>query len=236
MIHSGLMINNWLESHIALHSFDSPKEEMANAYTHLFGGILSLVAFFLMEKRLYELNVTSVAVLWGFAIYGISMILLYFSSSIYHFIKPSNWKRVFRILDHSNIYILIAGTYTPFCLVMNRERGLPLLGFIWSLVVVGIIFKLIFWGRLRVVHTLLYLIMGWLVAFYLGDLKAVVPMETAYWIIGGGLFYTVGTLFYASKKLPFYHAIWHLFVLGGSAFFWLGIFLHVMPVIASQVA
>jgi hemolysin III len=165
------------------------------------------------------------------AVFGLSMILSYTSSSVYHAIKPSNAKRVLRIMDHVNIFILIAGTYTPFCLTLPPAKGRELLALVWGIVVVGTVFKLVFWGRLRLLHTLIYLAMGWLVVFYFEYFRAVLPPELLYWMLAGGLSYTLGTLFYASKKLPYYHAIWHVFVLAGSFSFFIGIYRYVLPLI-----
>ena len=223
------MITQWLESHITLHSHDSPREEIANSVTHGLGALLSLLALFAMQGKLHQSENTPLTAIIGCAIYGIAMFLTYASSSIYHYVKPSNLKRGLRIMDHVNIYFLIAGTYTPFCLVISPKRGVPLLILVWSIVILGVLFKLFFWGRLKPFHTLIYLAMGWIIVFYIKDIRTVLPPESGVWILGGGLSYTVGTLFYASKKIPYYHAIWHLFVVAGSGFFWGGIYLHVLP-------
>lgn len=228
------MTNTWLERRITLHNYDTPSEERANMLTHALGAVLSLVALILLLTRLDGEHGVTPLERGACIIFGGAMVLTYLSSALYHHVRPSNLKRVFRILDHVNIYILIAGTYTPFCVVMDPRRGTPLLILIWSLVVAGIVFKLVFWGRHKVLHTLVYLAMGWLVVFYINDLRRVVPVEAGYWILGGGLAYSVGTLFYASKKLPYYHAIWHLFVLAGSLLFWWGIYLHVLPVMVGR--
>ena len=222
------IIARWLESRISLHKHDTPREELANSITHGIGSALSILALILMEAAVVGSGAGAhIAV----AVFGLSMVLLYTSSSVYHAIRPSNAKRVLRILDHVNIFILIAGTYTPFCLTLPPARGRELLVLIWAIVVVGTVFKLVFWGRLKLLHTLIYLAMGWLVVFYFNDFKAVLPGELLGWMLTGGLFYSIGTLFYASKKLPFYHAIWHVFVLGGSAAFFIGVYRYVLPLI-----
>ena len=220
-------ITNWLESRITLHSHDSPREEYMNALTHAIGAFLSLTGLILL--LIHTAENADAAAMAGSAVFGLSMILTYTSSSVYHFLKPSPAKRFLRILDHINIYILIAGTYTPFCLVLPPSRGIPLLWLIWSIVLLGSVFKLVFWNRLKPLHTMIYLLMGWLIVFYLKDLRRIIPPEAGYWILGGGLSYTIGTLFYAAKKLPFYHAIWHLFVVAGSAFFYGSIYIFVIP-------
>ncbi len=222
------IITRWLETHISLHKHDSPREELANSITHALGAVFSVLALILMEIAVVGSGAAAHAAV---AVFGFSMILSYTSSAIYHAIKPSNGKRVLRILDHVNIFILIAGTYTPFCLTLPSGKERELLILVWGIVVAGTVFKLVFWGRLKPLHTLIYLAMGWLVVFYFNDFKAALPPEVLYWMLGGGLSYSLGTLFYASKKLPYYHAIWHVFVLGGSAAFFVGIYRYVLPLI-----
>ena len=222
------LIAQWLESHISLHKHDTPREELANSITHGIGAVFSVIALILMELAVAG---SGAGAHTAVTVFGFSMILSYTSSSIYHSIKPSNAKRVLRILDHVNIFILIAGTYTPFCLTLAPGRGRLLLALVWGIVVLGTVFKLVFWGRLKVLHTLIYLAMGWLVVFFFNDFKEALPREVLYWMLAGGLSYTIGTIFYASKKLPYYHAIWHVFVLGGSASFFFGIYHYVLPLI-----
>jgi hemolysin III len=219
--------SRWLETHITLHSNDSLKEERMNGITHALGAVLSLIGLIALQIRVIPLG--NPAAVIGTAVFGISMILTYSSSSIYHFVKPSNLKRFLRILDHVNIYILIAGTYTPFCLVLPPERGIPLLYTVWAIVILGSVFKLVFWAKVKPLHTIIYLLMGWLIVFYVKDLKQVLPPQVGAWILGGGLSYTAGTLFYAAKKMPYYHAVWHLFVVAGSAFFYGGVYLYALP-------
>lgn len=222
-------ISAWLEAHITLHSHDSPKEEMANSITHGIGALLSVLG--LIQMLSLSRGASSGAVL-ALTVFGISMILSYTSSAIYHLIKPSSWKRFLRILDHVNIYILIAGTYTPFCMVLPAPQRNRLLIVVWSIVVLGTVFKLVFWGKVKVLHTLIYLAMGWLIVFFIKDFRAVLPVQIVFWMLGGGLSYSIGTIFYASKKLPYYHAIWHLFVLAGSAIFYGGVYFYVLPLIS----
>ncbi len=221
-------IARWLDTHITLHSHDSPKEELANSVTHGFGAVLSVAALVIM---LVSAAGASAGTHIALTVFGISMILSYTSSAVYHMIRPSSLKRFLRILDHVNIYILIAGTYTPFCMALPDSRRNLLLVIVWSIVVLGTVFKLVFWGRMKVLHTLIYLAMGWIVVFFINDFIAAFPVESLYWMLAGGLSYTIGTIFYAMKKMPFYHAVWHLFVLAGSAFFFGGIYITVLPLI-----
>lgn len=222
-------ISSWLDTHITLHSHDSSKEELANSITHGIGAVLSLLGLILLLVMSRGASSGSILAL---TVFGVSMILSYTSSSIYHLIKPSSWKRFLRILDHVNIYILIAGTYTPFCMILPPQQRNRLLILVWSIVVLGTVFKLVFWGKMSVLHTLIYLAMGWLIVFFIKDFRAVLPVQIVFWMLGGGLSYTIGTIFYASKKLPYYHAIWHVFVLAGSAIFYGGVYFYILPLIS----
>lgn len=210
----------WLESHITLHNQESAAEERANALTHLAGAVLSLVAGIWVISRIREIARPSLII--GALIFTVSMLLLYSASSLYHYLPRNNWKRICRILDHSNIYILIAGTYTPLLLYIDTPVCRMLLLLVWGITVFGIVFTLVFWGRLGVIHVLLYLAMGWMMVFFRNDIIPYIPEGLLFWIIAGGLTYTLGVVFYAMKKLPYHHAIWHVFVLGGSMSFFIG--------------
>ena len=217
--------SKWLEKHITLHTYDDIKEERANAFTHLFGALLSLIGMvFLIQAGLVSGDRMKIV---GLIIFSTSMLLLYSASGLYHLVKPSNLKRILRILDHSNIYFLIAGTYTPILIAVGTRLSYAFIAVVWGIAFLGIAFTLIFWGRLKVLHVFLYIIMGWLIVLIWKPVTAVIPADFLKWIIAGGLTYTLGTVFYAMKKLPFYHAIWHLFVLGGSTFFFFGIYKYI---------
>lgn len=214
----------WLEENISLHSHDNPAEERVSSITHAVGALLAIGGTLLMVLKAGG----RASLIPGVLIYGFSMILLYSASALYHWVKPGNIKRICRILDHSNIYFLIAGTYTPFCFAMDSPAGRLLLGLVWITAFLGVIFTLRFWGRLKPLHVILYLAMGWLVVFFWQDLKAAVSPELTFWMLAGGITYSLGTLVYASKKVPYYHGVWHLFVLGGSLCFYIGIYLHIL--------
>jgi len=140
--------SNWLENHITLHSYDNKKEELANALSHLFGALLSLVGmFYLINAGLKSGDTVKTT---GLVIFAISMLLLYSASGFYHLVKPSNLKRILRILDHSNIYFLIAGTYTPILIAVGTTLSFAFIGVVWSIAFLGIAFTLIFWGRFKV--------------------------------------------------------------------------------------
>ncbi|MCA9935217.1 MAG: hemolysin III family protein [Ardenticatenaceae bacterium] len=190
-------------------------EEIANGVTHGIGAMLSIAG-------LVVLVVT--AVLYGttwhivsFSIYGTSLIILYMASTLYHSIQIPKARPILRIIDHSSIYLLIAGTYTPFLLTALRGPwGWTLFGIVWGIALLGIIFKIFFINKLEVLSTLAYVGMGWLCVIAFKQMLATVPPPGVTWLVAGGVVYTIGVLFYAIKKIPYNHAIWHLFVLGGS--------------------
>lgn len=190
-------------------------DEWANSLTHGLGLFLSFIAlFFLLEIPLRESDAWRFV---NFAIYGATLILLYGASTFYHAAKKREIKRVMQIVDHCAIYLLIAGTYTPFTmLLLEGLWGQVMFGIVWSLAILGILFKIAFKNRFKVLSTSLYLLMGWLVVFAAEPLAERLHVNGIYWVLGGGLSYTAGVVFYALDKRRFFHAIWHLFVLGGS--------------------
>lgn len=212
--------NTWLEDHITLHSYDDPKAEKENAITHVVGAILALIALISILFKLPSLASTSFQV--GLVIWGLTMLLLYSSSALYHSLPHGNGKRLCRVLDHSNIYFLIAGTYTPLMMYIGTPVAYRITLLVWLVAVFGIVLTLIFWGKAKVLHVLLYLAMGWLIVFFWKDIVPYLPSDLIKWIIAAGLTYSIGVIFYASKRLPHYHAIWHLFCIGGSALFYVG--------------
>jgi len=214
--------SSWLERHISLHRHDSPREEVASGLAHGLGVILSLLATFLLIRKGVEQGRPDL--LFGFVVYGAAMTLLYLSSTLYHFAPHSNLKRVFRIADHMSIFLLIAGTYTAVLVSLQGPEVRLTLRLAWIVAAGGMVFKIVFWGRYRFAQMAIYLLMGWLIVLVWEPVTAQVSREFFTLILAGGLTYTIGTLVYAMKKLPFYHALWHLFVLGGSVCFFLGIY------------
>ena len=191
------------------------KEEIANAITHGIGFLLSIPALVILiisaARNGGPLEVVS------FTIFGVSMLLLYLFSTMLHSFKPSKAKNVFAILDHSAIYILIAGTYTPFVLVtLNGALGWTLFGIIWAMAIAGISFKCFFINRFRILSTLFYVLMGWLIIIAIEPLYTNFSSQGFYWLLAGGILYSVGAVFYIWRNLPYSHAIWHLFVIAGS--------------------
>ena len=193
----------------------SKKEEFLNVLSHGFGLVLSLIAFpFLLLKG------TAYDGFWkptSFVIYGLSLILLYAASTFYHAAKKPTIRRTLNILDHAAIYVLIAGGYTPFCLVaLDSSLGWYVFVFVWLFALVGIVLKLFFTGKYDKLSTAMYLLMGWQVVFFAKPLANNISENGLYLLILGGIFYTVGAILYFLKKLPYNHAIFHVFVLMGS--------------------
>ncbi len=206
--------------------FSNWKEEIANAITHGIGLILSIPALIMLV--LFAVDKGSAWHVVSFSIFGASMILLYLFSTLLHSFKPSKAKNVFAVLDHSAIYVLIAGTYTPLMLVSVRSAlGWTLFGIVWGLAIVGIIFKCYFVDRFQIVSTLFYLIMGWLVLAAIKPLYESLTPAGFDLLLTGGILYSVGAIFYVWKKIPYNHAIWHLFVLAGSSFMYFCILFYV---------
>lgn len=192
---------------------ETPEEEVANAISHGIGAILSIVALIVMvflAKAHDAWHVVSVS------LFGASLILLYFTSTIYHLIKHPKLKDIFKVLDHSFIYVLIAGSYMPWLLVSIRGTlGWWLFGIICSLMITGIIIKSAFFTRFKTIGLVLYIAMGWLICVAIKPIIDQTDAVALAWLVAGGLAYTIGVIFFLSKS-KFAHFVWHLFVLGGS--------------------
>lgn len=203
------------ESKIDLSKTYSYGEELANSLTHGAGAVLSILGLvYLLVRAVQNGNTWHVV---SFAIYGVCLFLLYLASTLYHAVPVPGWKQILKKLDHSAIFLLIAGTYTPFLLTSLRGPwGWSLFGVIWGLTVVGLVIKLGFIEKLEKASVVLYLAMGWLVVVAVRELVSHVGATSLVLLIIGGVSYTVGVVFYLWHKLPYNHAIWHLFVLGGS--------------------
>uniref|UniRef100_UPI00404894F7 PAQR family membrane homeostasis protein TrhA n=1 Tax=Shewanella baltica TaxID=62322 RepID=UPI00404894F7 len=205
----------------------SIKEEIANSVSHGLGIIVGIVALVLMllkgQDHLMPIQLT------GVAIYGASIIVLFLCSTLYHSVSHSGWKHKLKIADHCAIYCLIAGTYTPLMLIsLQGTQSIVILTAIWSLAIGGILFKTLFIHKFKKLSLVLYLAMGWLCVTVMGDLTAAMSELGFNLLILGGLFYTLGVVFYVGKRIPFNHAIWHLFVLGGAMSHFLCIYLTVI--------
>jgi len=202
-------------------------QEIANSVTHGIGvalsiaGLTILVVFAALQGNPWKIV--------SFSIFGASLILLYLFSTLYHSFTNPKVKKFFRILDHSAIYILIAGTYTPITLVTLRgPLGWTLFGLTWGMAIGGIVFKIFFTGKYNKISTVFYVFMGWIIIFALKPLILHASINLLVWFLIGGISYTLGVVFYALKKVPFSHAIWHLFVLGGSVCHFFGMLFHVL--------
>jgi hemolysin III len=201
--------------------------EIINSVTHGIGALLSiagLVILVVVANIYYDVwHIVS------FAIFGGSLILLYTASTLYHSIMKEKVKAVLQKFDHSAIYVLIAGSYTPFTLItLQGKMGWILFGLVWGMAIAGIIFQLFFYTtKLRVISAIIYVIMGWMVVIAIKPLLNSLPTGGLLWLLFGGLSYTGGVVFYLWKKLPFNHGIWHLFVLGGSICHFFSILLYV---------
>ena len=170
------------------------------------------------------------------SIYGASLVLLFTCSTLYHCFRSKKTKRVFEILDHSAIYILIAGTYTPFTLVtLKGAWGWSLFGIVWALALAGTLFKVFFITKFKALSVIIYLLMGWLVAVALRPLDQHLGAEGIRWLAAGGIIFSLGVFFYAFKKLPFHHTVWHLFVLMGCGCHFFSILFYVLPATSNKL-
>jgi len=206
----------------------SPHEELANSLTHGLGAILSAAGLVLLVT--FSALRGDAWLVTSSAIFGASLVLLYTASTLYHSLRDLELKRLLQKFDHAGIFLLIAGTYTPFLLVSLRGPwGWSLFGVIWGLAAAGVAIKFWFAGRFRVVSTLIYIGMGWLVLMAVKPLVLAVPRGGIVLLVAGGLCYTGGTVFYLWKRLPYHHAIWHVFVLAGSGCHWAAVFAYLVP-------
>lgn len=207
----------------------SKLEEQLNIWSHFAGLLLSVVALILLVFKAIALG--NIWVLISFPIFGMSMIVLYLASTLYHFSETPKLRYRLNIFDHAAIYVLIAGSYTPFVLVsLNGPEGFTIFSIVWSIALIGIIFKIFFTGRFNVLSTLLYVAMGWLIIFSFKSLLNSLDFNGVAWLIGGGIAYTVGAVLYSIDRLKFNHAIFHLFVLLGTFCHFISVYFYVIPV------
>jgi len=202
-------------------------EEIANGATHGVGLAASVAAVAIL--------VTFTALggdgwrIVSSAVYGTTLVTLYAASTLYHGARRLGAKQRLRVFDHCAIYLLIAGTYTPFTLVPLRGGwGWTLFGLVWGLAVAGIVFKVFFTGRLNALSTVVYVLMGWVCVVAIGPMLELVPRAALLWLLAGGVVYTAGTLFYHNHRVPYSHALWHVFVVFGSACHFLAISRYVL--------
>src|SRR5512133_148584 len=238
----------------------SRREELANSLTHGLGVALAIAGLVVMVV-FAALRGTARDVV-GASIFGSSLILLYLMSTLYHAFRGPRVKLVFKVFDHSAIFLLIAGTYTPFCLSalgrISAGWGWTVVGLVWGLAVFGIVFKAIFYARIAKsalrpppvdhlhtplvtpvdpafvkrmgwISTCIYLLMGWIILIAAAPLGRSLSTHGLYWLFGGGVFYSLGAAIYSMRRLPYHHALWHLFVVGGSACHVFAVLFHVIP-------
>ncbi len=188
---------------------------MANAITHGVGALISVAGLVYLVVKSVQLGTSWEIV--GACIFGTSLVLLYSASTIYHAFHKSSSKRIFQVLDHGFIFVLIAGTYTPFVLGPLRSPvGWWLFGIVWGLAIVGFVLKAIFLPRYAKSTSFLYVVMGWLIVFAGNQISENMSSEAIIWLVAGGLAYTVGIVFFILDRVKFMHTVWHLFVLAGS--------------------
>jgi hemolysin III len=206
-----------------LNQYYSGKEERLNVITHAFGLLLSVIGLpFLILKAFSFEGFWKPASL---VIYGLSLIVLYAASTFYHAAKDPKLRRKFNIFDHAAIYVLIAGTYSPYTIIlMDSTLGWTVFGLTWSFALLGIILKLFFTGRFDKLSTALYLLMGWQVVFVIKSLMEHLSTEGMQLLFAGGVFYTIGALLYSINRIPYNHAIFHVCVVLGSLFHFFSVF------------
>ena len=203
-------------------------EEIIHSITHGIGAGLSIAGLTLLIVK---------AVLYGdvnqivsFSIYGATLVILYLASTLYHSFQYPRVKRIFKVIDHASIYLLIAGTYTPFLLVgLQGAWSWTLLVIIWGLALLGVSFKTLFVHRFQKLSLLAYILMGWLSVVMLKELAVNIPIGGLIWLAVGGVVYTVGVIFYVLQKIPYMHVVWHVFVLGGSICHYFAVLLYLAP-------
>ena len=204
----------------------SPLEEKINIISHAIGFILSIVALVLLVAHaILDGDVWHIV---SFSIFGSSLIVLYAASTLYHRAKKPELRNQLNILDHASIYVLIAGTYTPFTLVtLKGPIGWVIFGTSWGLALTGIILKLFFTGKYDLISTIMYVCMGWMIVFAIKPLTHNLPLEGLLWLVAGGISYTIGAILYSIEGIKFNHAIFHMLVLTGSFCHFMSVFFYV---------
>ena len=206
--------------------FYPPLEEKINIISHGIGIIMSVIAFILLIIKSYADG--DAMHIFSYIIYGLSLIILYSASTIYHSSKTEAIRDKLNVFDHASIYVLIAGTYTPFALVtLEGTTGWIIFGTIWSFAITGVILKIFFIGKFKILSTVMYVLMGWLMIFAINPMINNLSTEGLVWLLIGGISYTIGAVLYSIKKIKFNHAIFHMFVLIGSITHFISIYFYV---------
>ena len=202
---------------------------IANAVTHGVGAAMAIAACSVLIALAVKRGATTVQLV-SCAVFGSTLVLVYVCSTVYHSLVRTRARHVLQVLDHSSIYLLIAGTYTPFTLVVLRGKmGWVLFVIVWTMAIGGIVFKCVAMGKLPALSVMLYIVMGYLVVAALPQVASVVGWNGLLWLMGGGVFYTVGIIFFAFDRVRYFHALWHVFVLGGSTLHFVAVLLYVVP-------
>ncbi|MBI5593435.1 MAG: hemolysin III family protein [Deltaproteobacteria bacterium] len=203
-------------------------EEKINIVSHAIGFVLSIVALVLLVVRAIQYGDAWHIV--SFSIFGFSLMLLYAASTFYHSTQSAMLRSRLNIIDHASIYVLIAGTYTPFTLVtLNGSTGWVFFGISWGLALTGLILKLFFTGKYDIISTIMYVFMGWIIVLAIKPLIHHLPLEGLFWLFAGGISYTMGAILYSIDKIKFNHAIFHLLVLTGSFCHFMSVYFYVLP-------
>lgn len=204
-------------------------EEKINVWTHGIGLVLSIWGLVMLVLRA-SIHGDAWHIV-SYSIYGVSMVLLYAASTFYHAAKDPDVRYRRNVFDHSSIYLLIAGTYTPFVLVtLNGALGWSLFGVIWGLAIAGVILKIFFIGKYNLLSTIMYIVMGWMIVFAAKSILQNLAVPGLVLLLSGGVSYTVGAVFYSIEKLSYNHAVFHFFVLGGTICHFLSIYFYVLEV------
>jgi hemolysin III len=193
----------------------SVKEEISNAITHGLGALLAIAALVLLV--IFSIVRGTVWDVVSFSIFGGTLVTLYLASTLYHSITHQKTKHFLRKVDHMSIFLLIAGTYTPFCLTLRGWIGWAMLGIIWTCAILGVVLKAFYTGQHETLSTILYVVMGWFGMLACKPLYDTIPFSSFLFLIAGGLFYTAGTFFFVRDSKRYYHSVWHIFVVAGSA-------------------
>lgn len=198
-------------------ALQTKREELANAITHGLGALMAIAALVILT--VFSAIKGNTWHIVSFTVFGATLVTLYMASTLYHSLSNEKVKTLFRKFDHMSIYLLIAGTYTPFCLiVLNNWIGWTLFGIVWGSAILGIVLKAFFTGKKELLSTLLYVLMGWVALFAIKPLFDSVSLTTFILLMTGGVFYTAGTYFFTKDRIKYFHSIWHIFVLAGSTF------------------
>lgn len=206
----------------------SPKEEKWNIISHAIGLLLSIPALYFLWVRAEEFVSPGKTV--SFIVFGVALVLLYAASTLYHSAKDPSLRYKLKILDHIAIFVLIAGTYTPFALVtLGGTTGWIIFGVAWGIAFLGTILKIFFTGRFKILSTLMYVGMGWIIIFAIKPLIENLSADGLWWLFSGGFFYTLGAILYSTSRINYNHAWFHLFVLLGSFSHFMSIYFHVIP-------